>query len=97
MGIRKLVISARYGGFGLSVEAGRRLGLTIEEYGEDGDSIPRDDPRLVAVVEEMGDAASGPHARLKVIEIPDDIEWMIEEYDGFEWISEAYRTWHFEE
>jgi hypothetical protein len=33
------------------------------------------------------------HARLKIIEIPDDIEWHIEEYDGLEHIDENHRTW----
>lgn len=55
--------------------------------------LPRNDPDLVAVVEELGEAANGAHARLKVIEIPDDVEWEIEEYDGMEWIAEAHRVW----
>lgn len=53
----------------------------------------RSDPDLVAVVEEMGIDANGEHAYLKVVEIPDDIEWTIHEYDGMEWVAEAHRTW----
>lgn len=53
----------------------------------------RDDPALVQVVEELGDRANGSAASLKVVEIPDDVEWYIEEYDGSEWVSEAHRTW----
>lgn len=53
----------------------------------------RTDPCLVQVVEELGKKASYPLANLQVVEIPDDIEWEIEEYDGFEWISEAHRRW----
>ena len=30
---------------------------------------------------------------LKVVEIPDDVEWEIEEYDGNEWVSEVHRCW----
>lgn len=26
-------------------------------------------------------------------DIPDDVEWEIEEYDGLEWVSEKHRTW----
>ena len=58
----------------------------------DGD-IPRDDPALVQVVEEMGPAANGNHAELKVVEIPDDVEWEIHEYDGSEHVAEKHRTW----
>ncbi len=55
--------------------------------------IKRGDPVLVAVVEDMGDAASGEYAELKVVEIPDGVEWRIEEYDGWEWVAEEHRTW----
>ena len=55
--------------------------------------IDRSDPALVAVVEEMGDAASGKYASLRVIEIPDDVKWYVEEYDGSEHIAEVHRTW----
>jgi hypothetical protein len=55
--------------------------------------IPRDDPALVQVVEEMAEKANGRCARLDVIEIPDDVEWQIEEYDGLEHIAEKHRTW----
>jgi hypothetical protein len=56
--------------------------------------IARDDPYLVQVVEELGSkAVSGSHASLKVITIPADVEWQIEEYDGAEWIAEKHRTW----
>lgn len=30
---------------------------------------------------------------LKVVSIPADVEWQIEEYDGAEWIAEKHRTW----
>ena len=53
----------------------------------------RADPLLVEVVEALGEEANGSHATLKVIEIPDDIEWDIQEYDGLEWVAEKHRTW----
>jgi hypothetical protein len=56
--------------------------------------IPRDDPDLVAVVEELGNEASDKYADLRVVEIPDDVSWNIEEYDGKEWVSEIHRTWY---
>lgn len=55
--------------------------------------IPRNDPDLIAIVEEMGEAANGDYAELRIIEIPDDVKWQIDEYDGLEWVSEQHRTW----
>jgi hypothetical protein len=56
--------------------------------------LARDDPVLVQVVEELGNDASDKYADLKVVEIPADVDWLIEEYDGMEWIAEKHRTWH---
>ena len=55
--------------------------------------LARDDPDLVAVVEELGNRADGRHAELKVVDIPDNVNWYIEEYDGREWVAERHRTW----
>ena len=55
--------------------------------------LARDDPALVAVVQELGAKADGRHAELKVVEIPNDVNWYIEEYDGCEWVAERHRTW----
>ena len=55
--------------------------------------IARDDPYLVQVVEELGERANGRHAQLKVVEIPADVDWEIDEYDGDEWVAEKHRTW----
>jgi hypothetical protein len=55
--------------------------------------IARDDPYLVKVVEELGEAANGKYADLKVVEVPGDVEWQIAEYDGLEWVAEQHRTW----
>lgn len=87
----KIVINDCYGGFSLSEEA-------YEELGVEGDSYAlrctgRNDADLVRVVEKLGEAANGACANLKVIEIPDDVEWHIEEYDGIEWVAENHRTW----
>lgn len=55
--------------------------------------VSRDDPNLVAVVQELGSAANGKFAALEIIEIPDDVDWEVQEYDGLEWIAEKHRTW----
>lgn len=41
----------------------------------------------------MKSKADGKCAELKIIEIPDDIEWEIEEYDGWEHVAEKHRVW----
>jgi len=56
--------------------------------------IKRDDPLLVQVVEEMQGEANGRHSSLKIVEIPDDVNWILEEYDGAEHIAEAHRRWY---
>jgi hypothetical protein len=54
----------------------------------------RSDPDLVALIEERGSEwASGRCANLEVVEIPDDVEWTIEEYDGNEHVAEKHKTW----
>ena len=53
------------------------------EYFSDRD-IERHDPDLVAVVEELGAKADGSCASLRVVEIPDGVEYAIDEYDGQE-------------
>lgn len=55
--------------------------------------IKRDDPDLIRVIEELGPESSGKYASLKVVEIPDDVKWHIEEYDGLEHVAEKHRTW----
>lgn len=57
-------------------------------------NIPRDDPVLVQTVMQLGAKADGAQAKLKVVEIPDDVEWHIEEHDGNEHVAENHRTWY---
>jgi hypothetical protein len=49
--------------------------------------IDRADPILVQVVEELGLAASGDHARLRIEEIPAGTQYRIDEYDGNESVA----------
>jgi hypothetical protein len=55
--------------------------------------IPRNDSILVQVVKELGEKANGRFAELKIVDIPLDIQWTIEDYDGDEWVTEKCRTW----
>jgi hypothetical protein len=56
-------------------------------------NISRDDPVLVSLVQELGKASWGDHAKLKIVRVPADVAWQIEDYDGLEWVSEQHRTW----
>jgi hypothetical protein len=72
----------------------RQEHMRVEKSQEVNDrDIPRDDPALVETVETLGDEANGMCADLRVVAIPADVEWQIEEYDGREHIAEAHRTW----
>ena len=84
---REIVINRHYGGFGLSKKALELLGI---EYSND---LPRDDERLVEVVKELGKEARSSYAELKIVSIPGDVEWEIDDYDGMETIREVHRTW----
>ena len=57
------------------------------------DDLDRDDSDLVQCLETLAEAANGNHSELKIVEIPGDVDWMICEYDGIEWIAERHRTW----
>lgn len=94
----KVVINTCYGGFGLSKEAFARWreakNLNDDDVRFEFDSeIPRNDAELIQIVEQMGDRAAGDFANLKIVEVPDDVNWYIEEYDGREWVAERHRTW----
>jgi hypothetical protein len=92
--MQKIVINSCYGGFSLSTEAMRMYKKEKKSKEETwAHNIERDDPILVGVVEKLGTKANDSYAKLKVVEIPDGVEWEIEEYDGIEWISEKHRRW----
>lgn len=55
--------------------------------------INRNDLHLVQVVEELGERASGRFGQIRLIEIPDDVDWEIDEYDGLETVHEKHRSW----
>ena len=91
----KIVINGRFGGFGLSqaghYELGRRLRLAEDSFC-DWD-IKRTNSDLVEMIEENASLYSGDHARLHVVEVPDDVQWHIHDYDGSEHVAENHRIW----
>jgi hypothetical protein len=89
----KIVINACHGGFGLSEKALEIYRKEVNDTEADEWDIPRDHPVLVRLVQELRDEVNTRFSELKVVEIPDGIEWTICEYDGLEWVAEAHRTW----
>ena len=79
------------------------IGMTMEERQADNDKHKlysvetrpenRHDPLLIQVIEDLGEDANGPCARIKIVEIPDNTDYAIEEYDGMESIHEKHRSW----
>lgn len=59
---------------------------------EDEQSL-RSNKDLIEVVETLGKKASARLAALGIVEIPDNVDWEIGEYDGVEWIQEVSRRW----
>ena len=94
--MKKIVINKCHGGFGLTDAAMFRYAeikkiedlTTLHIY-----DLCRDDPVLIQVVEELGEEAMDRYADLKIVEIPEDVDWYIHEYDGMEHVAERHRTW----
>lgn len=100
----KIVINRCFGGFCVSRAVFEKLGMEWDGYGyicnqelgieSDNYYEYRTDTRLIAAIEDVGaKAASGDSAQLKIVEIPDNVEWEIDEYDGIETVREVSRSW----
>ena len=89
---KKVVINSDYGGFGLSDIAISLLEKSgcyaidgirrINEYYDN--SHTRDSELLVKVVDELGEAANSHFSKLQIKEVPDEYDFVIDNYDGLE-------------
>jgi hypothetical protein len=100
----KIAINKCHGGFSLSEAVYAELGIKWDDYGylsnedlgitSDNYLAYRQDPRLIAAIENVGkEYASGGLAKVRIVEIPDDVNWEIKEYNGIETIHEKHRSW----
>ncbi len=93
----KIVYNACYGGFGLSEDAILRYAEITGRKNTDAKGVVdltgdpllqlpgfRADPALVQVVEELGEAANGRSAALRIVELPAGTLYRIDECDGSE-------------
>lgn len=85
---RKRVIPSKEWGRATAAERERSNAAYMEQTLRDRE-IPRTDPCLVQVVEELGDAANGDCAHLRIEEVPKGARYRIDEYDGRESVRTA--------
>lgn len=99
--MQEIVINRCWGGYSLSQEAKEWLlkqdALTPSYVNLIGSYRigwrVRSDKHLVQCIKELGERADGEHASLEIVSIPDDVDWQIVDYDGWEHIAERHRTW----
>jgi hypothetical protein len=105
----KVVINRCWGGFSISREAAEYMAIRghkeaqeiLDEFRKTGrwygyvcdSDKERSNPLLVEAVEVLGDKADGDLARLTIVEIPDGVDYYIDDYDGKESVHERHRSW----
>lgn len=76
------------------------MGRFLEKDGtlysfKDDHYLSRINKDFIEILEKLGENARTKYSHLKIVEIPDDVNWMICESDcgSGEWIAEKHRTW----
>ena len=89
----EIILNKCYGGFGISDEAMdmyfERTGRKISRYCNN----LRNDPILISIVKDLGTKANGSASKLVVVDIPDGLDYVIDEYDGIETLHERVTCW----
>jgi hypothetical protein len=69
----------------------KRAGLYDNSFNPHCD---RHDPLLIKAIETLGEEkASGDLGKVHIVEIPDGVQYEIDDYDGMETIHEQHRSW----
>lgn len=91
-GVKYEKVESRYSDIWLYYEKGHARNddffISRDDYYSD-----RSDPDLIKIIEELGEDADGYASSLKIVNIPEDIEWHISSYDGLEHVAENHRIW----
>lgn len=103
--MQQIVINGRDNNIGLSLSR-EAIELFLTTKGIDvstinkcqpfyAQNIERDDPVLLSVVRQLGDKSNGSSefCDLKIVEIPDGVQWKICIDDGSECVAEVHRVW----
>lgn len=86
---KKVVLNKCWGGFDLSKEA---KDLFVKRNVSKS-PLTRDNPILVQIVEELGERANGRNAYLEIVEIPANMEYVIDDDDGWETLHQKVKEW----
>ena len=95
----QVVINTSYSNFAISADAvsliqkkikNPKAKSQINAYSFDND---RSNPLLVEAVQKLGAKANSLYTTLKIVEIPDDVEWRVDAINGKEVIREKHRIW----
>ena len=64
-------------------------------YGFDSDYEykNRSNPDLINVIKKLGSKVNTSVSDIKIVKIPDDVDYIIDGYDGIETIHEKHRSW----
>ena len=86
VGTIKILINAQYGGFSLPRNILLKFGYS------DSHLVQRDDENLIKYIEE-NEIKTNVTCSLKIVQIPSNIDWKIEQNEGLEWVAEKHRIW----
>jgi hypothetical protein len=100
----KIAINVCFGGFSVSEEVYKELGIKWDGYGFLGNKdfgICSDDylafrsnTKFIEAIEKVGiNQSSGCSSKIKIIDIPGGIDYYIDDFDGNETIHEIHNSW----